>query len=335
MAESPRRILIASLDNLGDLAFACALVPALRAKFPDAEIGVWAKEYAAGLLPFVPGVTLAHASDPFWDKSPGRGAGSVAGFARALAEVRCGGYDAVWRPNTRWRVALAARAAGIPRRVGFDQRGSGRWLTDALAAERRDQPIVAEWARLLAPLGAETARAELRLVVPGFLDAAREALRAKLGSGPSAAIHPFAGDARRCAPAAFWIEFLRRLRTDGIQRAVVIGAAEESRAFAANLAAAEGLPPLFTAADLGRGTLAESLLAISASAVFAGHDSGPLHCAAGLGIPALGLYLPGDWPRAMPQGRGAWKAIRRPSPAQADPAEAAALARELFRSQIK
>jgi heptosyltransferase-3 len=330
VSAAPRRILIVSLDNLGDLALACALVPALRAAFPQAEIGVWAKEYAAGLLPFVPGVTLAHASDPFWDKSPGRGSGSVLGFLRALTEVRFGGYDAALLPNTRWRTAFAARAAGIPRRVGFDQRGGGRWLSDALSAERRDQPVVAEWARLLTPLGAEAARAELRLEVPAFLDEARESLRARLTPGSVAAVHPFAGDARRCAPTAFWIEFLRRLKADGVAKAVVIGAAGESRAFAAEIASASGLPELAVAAELGRGTLAESLLAISLCDVFIGHDSGPLHCAAGLGIPALGLYLPGDWPRAMPQGRAAWKAVRRSSPAEADPAEAASLARELL-----
>ena len=36
----PRRVLLVSLDNLGDLAFACALVPALRAARPDVEVGV-------------------------------------------------------------------------------------------------------------------------------------------------------------------------------------------------------------------------------------------------------------------------------------------------------
>jgi heptosyltransferase-2 len=329
------RILIVSLDNLGDLAFACALAPALRAAFPDAEVGVWAKEYAAGLLPFVPGVTRVHASDPFWDGSPGRGAGSAAGFLRALAGVRRAGYDAALLPNTRWRAALAARAAGIPRRVGFDQRGAGRWLTDALAPERRDAPVVGEWSRLLAPLGAEPARAELRLETPASLAAERKALGARLGPGPLAAVHPFAGDARRCAPPAFWIDLLRRLRAGGVKTAVLIGARAESRAFAAEISSSGGLPELVVAAESGAGTLAEALLAISLSGVFIGHASGPLHCAAGLGVPSLGLYLPGDWPRAMPQGRAAWKAVRRPAPSDADAAEAAALASELLRSQIK
>lgn len=334
-AKSPRRILIVSLDNLGDLAFAGALVPPLRAAHPEAELGVWSKEYAAPLAPFLPGVALFHAGDPFWDKSPGRGRGTVAGFARGLSEVRRAGYDAALLPNTRWRVALAARAAGIPRRVGFAQKRSARWLTDALPAERDDRAVVGEWARLLAPLGADPARAELRLEVPASLTGARDALRARLGAGPLAAIHPFAGDARRCASPAFWAELLRRLRANGTVRAVVVGAPEESRAFAAALSGAAGLPELVLAADLGGGSLTESLLAVSLSALFVGHDSGPLHCASGLGVPCLGLYLPGDWPRAMPQGRSPWRALRAETPAGADPAAAAALAAELGRTHIK
>jgi len=335
MSAPPRRILLVSLDNLGDLAFAGALVPALRAAFPGAEVGVWCKEYAAELAPFIPGVARVHAADPFWDAAPGRGAGSAARFLRALASVRRAGYDAALLPNTRWRVALAARLAGIPRRVGFAQRGAGRWLTDALPAERRDAPVAAEWARLLAPLGADPALAALRLEVPPALAAAREALRARLGAGPLAAVHPFAGDARRCAPPAFWVDFLKRLRAAGIPKTVIVGAPAESRAFAAGLSSAAGLPEIAVAAELGAGTLTDALLAVSLADLFVGHDSGPLHCASGLGVPALGLYLPGDWPRAMPQGRAPFRALRGAAPADADPARAAALAAELLGSQIK
>lgn len=332
---SPKRILLVSLDNLGDLAFAGALVPALKAAHPDAEIGIWSKTYAAELAPFIPGVTRFHASDPFWDKSPGRPAGSMAGFVRALGEVKRARYDAAVLPNTRWRVALAARAAGIPKRVGFAQRGSRRWLTDALEPERKDRAIVGEWARLLAPLGADPSLAKLTLEVPAFLSDAREAIRSALGPGPVAAVHPFAGDVRRCAPSSFWPELLRRLASSGVKKAVVLGSPSESRAFTAGLSALPGLPAVVAAADLGSGSLSDSLLAVSVSDVFIGHDSGPLHCASGLGVPCLGLYLPGDWPRAMPQGRGPWLAVRRPTPVQADPAEAAALAADLLRSRIK
>ncbi|MDE2293775.1 MAG: hypothetical protein KGL53_17090, partial [Elusimicrobia bacterium] len=69
----------------------------------------------------MPGLARTHLSDPFWDAAPGRGRGRVVPFLRAATGVRRAGYDAALLPNTRWRGALAARAAGIPRRVGFER----------------------------------------------------------------------------------------------------------------------------------------------------------------------------------------------------------------------
>ena len=39
----PSRILLVSLDNVGDLVFASALAPALRERFPAAPLDVWCK----------------------------------------------------------------------------------------------------------------------------------------------------------------------------------------------------------------------------------------------------------------------------------------------------
>ena len=44
-APQPRRLLLVSLDNLGDLVFASALTPPLRERFPDVSITLWCKAY--------------------------------------------------------------------------------------------------------------------------------------------------------------------------------------------------------------------------------------------------------------------------------------------------
>lgn len=126
---------------------------------------------------------------------------------------------------------------------------------------------------------------------------------------------------------------MRRLRQAGAGKVLLVGAPEESRGFLAALAGERGLPEILPASPLGG--LAETLLAVSRCRLFVGHDSGPLHCAAGFGVPVLGLYLPGDWPRTRPQGAGPWRALRRPAAVEADPAEAAALAGELLRAPMR
>lgn len=324
-----RRILLVCLDNLGDLAFASALVPPLRRAFPRATISVWSKEYASGLLAFIPGLSRNHACDPFWDRSPGARPGSVLGFLRTLREVAAADYDTVLIPNTRRRTALAAWMAAVPRRIGFAQRGATPWLTDAVEAERRDRPIVSEWARLLSPLKADAGKPAIHLEVPASLEGERREMLRRLGPGPVVGIHPFSGDERRSAPLAFWREVLAGLPSLGVAKVLVAGRREEAEDFVASVGLHDGLE-LVVAGALGSGGLESVLIATSLCRAFVGNDSGPLHCASGLGVPVLGLYLPGDWPRAMPQGRGPWRDIRRAVPLEASPRDALAHVRGLL-----
>ena len=87
------RILLVTLDNLGDLVFASALAPPLRARFPTARLDVWCKAYAADVAALIPGVERVIASDPFWDRAPGRGKGGLRAFVAAVRRVRRGRYQ--------------------------------------------------------------------------------------------------------------------------------------------------------------------------------------------------------------------------------------------------
>src|SRR5256885_7272046 len=129
------RILLVSLDNLGDLVFAAALAPPLRERFPNAALDVWCKEYTADVARLVPGVSEVIESDPFWDVAPGRGKGSLLAFVAALRAVKAGRYDIALLAAAPWRTAAAVAAAGIPRRIGLRRRKNRGFLTDALPEE--------------------------------------------------------------------------------------------------------------------------------------------------------------------------------------------------------
>ena len=94
------RILLVSLDNLGDVVFASALAPPLRERFPRAKLDIWCKEYTADVARLVPHVSEVIASDPFWDRAPGRPKGSRRPFLRAVRLVR----------SRRYNVAMIAAA---------------------------------------------------------------------------------------------------------------------------------------------------------------------------------------------------------------------------------
>ena len=71
-------------------------------------------------------------------------------------------------------------------------------------------------------------------------------------------------------------------------------------------------------------------VAISRAQVFLGHDSGPMHIAAALGVPTVGVFAPGEPQRTFPQGTGRWRIISRPSPLEITWREILAEARALL-----
>ncbi len=130
------RILLVSLDNLGDLAFASALPPAIKAHYPHATIGLWCKAYTADIAPLFPDVSWTAAGDPFWDDAPGRPKGRIAPFLASIRDVRRQRFDVALVASPQWRVAASVTLAGIPKRIGQLRNYNRGFLTDVLAARR-------------------------------------------------------------------------------------------------------------------------------------------------------------------------------------------------------
>ena len=160
--SDPSRVLLVSLDNVGDLVFASALAPALRERFPNAPLDIWCKAYAADIATLVPGVSRVIASDPFWDRAPGGAKGKLGPFLRALREIRRARYELAVLASSQWRIPAALTLARVPARVGRQRRRNQRWLTHLLPEEDRARPVVAELGRIAHALGA-TPRAHYQL----------------------------------------------------------------------------------------------------------------------------------------------------------------------------
>ena len=124
-----RKILVVVLDNLGDTIMATSVCRPLRTLFPQALIGFWVKSYVAGSLEGHSLIDRLHASDPFWDSSPGHPKGSWAEFKSVLNQIKKENYDAALILNTEWRRSAACWWIRIPERVGFKRRKSAVFLT--------------------------------------------------------------------------------------------------------------------------------------------------------------------------------------------------------------
>jgi ADP-heptose:LPS heptosyltransferase len=301
------RILLVSLDNLGDLVFASALAPPLRERYPGASIDIWCKEYTSDIARLVPGVRDVIGSDPFWDRAPGRAKGTVLPFVRAVREVRAHRYDLAVLAAAPWRTAAAVALTGIPRRIGLERHRNRFFLTEVVPDEDARKPVLGELARLLSPLGMSPLNLQYRLD-PTPLRSRRERLAARLPA-PFVALHPFASKRNRCVPLSIWVELAQCLAARGLGT-LWIGSGPELEELRQSVA-----PETWRFVDRDSdGSLADSAAALSLASLFVGHDSGPLHIAGAFGIPVVGIFAPGEPQRTFPQGVGPSRMLARPSP---------------------
>jgi ADP-heptose:LPS heptosyltransferase len=318
-----KRILVASLDNLGDLVFTSALTPLLRDRYPAAEITLWCKRYTAPIGELLPGVDLVEAAEPFWDRAPGGRPGGTLAFVRSVVRLRRRQFDLAVLAAAPWRTAAAVAATGAARRIGLARRKNARWLTDLLPAEDIRKPVLSEMARLLAPLGIEVATPLRYHLDVAPLAARRERARALLGARP-AALHPFASKRNRCVPLPIWIDVAGDLQRRGYSPFWIGSGAE-----LAEVRGAAGTRMWTYVDEIGDGTLADSAAAISLAHLFLGHDSGPLHIAGAFGVPVVAVFAPGEPLRTFPQGVGDSRMLARESPVGISAADILSLADEL------
>lgn len=252
---------------------ASTLVPAIRARMPDAEITWAAGTSVASVLHMLDGIDRVVAVD---DGALLAGNRVRAAFALVRAWAAIGrGYDRAIVAHTDARYALLARWCGastVTQFAGALAPRRGRWHGD-------------EYLRLL-DANIESANAPLaRIAMQGIVDGATID-----GTGPLVVIAPGGGrnvlrdDALRRWPLASWVTLTQQLVARG-HRVVAIGGAAD----AAEGAACAGVG----AHDITGKTTTEALLAVMAqAAVVVTHDAGPMHLAILAGRPVVALFGP-------------------------------------------
>ena len=142
--------------------------------------------------------------------------------------------------------------------------------TDFLLEQLEDEPVV----------HAATAGIVATVRRAGLLPRAHDA------TGPIV-VHPGSGSLSKNWPADRWVELIRKL---GRSVRVLLGEAEQEKMPAAKVKALAAVATeVREPKDLGG--LLEGLIGTSA---YLGHDSGPTHLAAMLGLPTLALFGPSD-----------------------------------------
>jgi ADP-heptose:LPS heptosyltransferase len=166
--------------------------------------------------------------------------------------------------------------------------------------------VLDEVARLLEPLGIQRTTLRYRLDA-SRLYAERAIVSSVLGETTFAALHPFAGSAVRCVPLGEWVKVADELVAEGTSVLWIGNPSELLKVKSLR----DSRNAWHYSDALSNGSLATVAAAISHARIFIGHDSGPMHIAAALGVPTVGVFAPGEPVRTFPQGHGEWRIISR------------------------
>lgn len=196
-------------------------------------------------------------------------------IARRLSARRC---RHAYLPHASVRSALLARAARIPRRVGFDD-APGRWWYTECRRRHGEHEVD----RLLALLDGDT-RGRPRVVLTTDDHATAAAvLRAGGVEPPFIVVAP--GSVRPTKRWRYFGELVRRISTT--HGVAVVGARED-----ATMLERLSVGPAPVADLAGRLSLRESAAVMARAALALTNDSAPMHLASAVDTPVVALFGP-------------------------------------------
>ncbi len=295
-----RRILVRANNWIGDVVLISPAVRALREHFPEARLAILGKRW----------VLEALSGNPYFDDlieydRRGRHAG-LAGRLRLSAELRRGGrFDLAILFQKAFDAAAIAWMAGARHRVGYATDARRALLTHALPLPPAGTHHAEIFLGLARAVGCPVrdARPFFHLSERDRAGAEATLRRAGLaGARPLVALHVGASKPPRAWHLERFAELGRRLLAPHDARLIVLGAPGEVPLLESLVA---GLPPgSFLIPDPSAGLRASAAI-LERCHLFIGNDSGPMHLAAALDVPTLGIFGPGLPRTTGPVGRGA------------------------------
>lgn len=294
--ERSPRILISRLSHIGDCILTLPVLNALRAQFPQAYIGWVVERPSDQLLNNHPAIDELFVLKRGWLRSPSN-------WAKLRRELKPHRFEIVIDPQSLTKSAVPGWLSGARRRVGL-ARPRGRelscWLNNELIRPQ-SRHVVDRSLEMLAPLGIESPRVEFNL--PLHTDAARMAADfvrdAHLGEG-YAVLNPGAGWKSKLWPAERFGQVAKHLGPRRGLPSVVVWAGDAERQLAEQIVARSGGHALCAPPT----SLVELAALLRTARLFVGSDTGPLHLAAAVGTPCVGLYGPTRPEDCGPYGTG-------------------------------
>ncbi|MGH9503062.1 MAG: glycosyltransferase family 9 protein [Terriglobales bacterium] len=303
------RLLIVRLGAMGDVIHGLYSAAALRVAFPAATLGWLIEERWAELLCTLPTLRSGprSAQRPLvdrihtvntrqWRSSP-LSAATWERVAASLSDLRAARYEIAIDLQGAARSSLLARWSGAPVIYGAAQ------PRENLASMFYTRQVIAGGGHIVEQnLSLVAAVAHRLLNVPPVElprdDAAEQECDRRIKAQNAqefALLNPGAGWGAKQWPAERYGQVARQLSETGLKALINYGPGEEGLAHAA-AAASAGAAETFT------GTITQLIALTRRARLFIGGDTGPIHLAAALRVPVIGIFGPTDPARNGPFG---------------------------------
>jgi heptosyltransferase I len=285
-AQGSGPILIVRLGALGDVVHTIPAVAAIRTAFPQSRIDWLVDRKHRDIVDLVTVVDRVIAID----------SNSLAGWSEAVRLLRQTKYATAIDLQGLLKSAVFARASGAEHVIGFSMyhlREKTARPFYSKTADVGDEHIILRNLRLLRAIDIDTTEIVFPLRIPES-EALRQ-LRDGIPAGPFALINPGAAWPNKRWPPERFGAVASFIRDECAMTPVVLwGPGEE--ALASGVVGMSG-----GAAVKAPATSVTDLVALArAASLFVSGDTGPLHIAAAVGTPIVGLFGPTDPARNGP-----------------------------------
>lgn len=272
-----RRILVLSLNYIGDVLFTTPALAALRRGYPDAAITVVVGERAREVLVANPDVACI-VKRPF----------TLASRWRLLRALRARGFDlSVCFISHSVEMAAWGLLLGCRSRWGFNSL-EARWFLTGRVEEDPRRHCVDDYLDLACAAGGVWAGRNPRLYVTPEEEQWASAYGSQLGLAVETKVlglHVGATYPEKCWRYERMLEFAHLATRCAGYRLVLFGGKREEATATALSAAVPTCVNL-----VGRLTLREFIALVKHCSAFVGGDSGPSHIAAARGVPTVALF---------------------------------------------
>jgi heptosyltransferase I len=318
------RVGIVRLTSLGDVVHTLPVAHALRQHHGAAHIAWIVEEREQALVQDNPAVdTVVVGPTRRWRRALRTPQGAVQVWREWVnlhRQLRALSLDVVIDVQGLFKSAHFTLLTHAQTRIGFDRRHARDPLSALLSTHRVSPPataahIVEQNLSLLQPLGISHPEIAFPLpVVPDSEAWAEQCLRAHgLTDGQRiVAVLPASRRPTKLWPPAHFRRLVERLGQTAALRILVLGGPAETALLESIGRGLDGSP--ISIADRSISDLVALLRRVT---VAVGNDTGPVHIAAALGVPTIGLYGPTRSERNGPYGARA-RALQSPTGRMAD-----------------